>query len=100
MKRWKGIAAVAVLAAVAAGVAYATIPDAAGVIHGCYGKAGTLRVIDPGAGGACAANETALEWSQEGPAGPPGPPGPQGEAAPPADALEATMEIEAQGFDP
>jgi hypothetical protein len=32
---------------VAGGIAYATIPDAGGVIHGCYQKnQGTLRVID------------------------------------------------------
>ena len=33
--------------ALAGGVAYATIPDANGVIHGCYKKSGDLRVIDP-----------------------------------------------------
>ena len=93
MKRWKGIAIVAALAAVAAGVAYATIPDAGGVVHGCVSKSGVLRVIDTGAGGACTTGETPLDWSQKGPAGPPGPPGPQGEAAPAANALHATIQI-------
>lgn len=35
-----------------------------------------MRVI--GAGEACTANETALDWNQQGPAGPVGPPGPAG----------------------
>jgi hypothetical protein len=64
-------AAVAILVA-GAGVAYATIPDGAGVIHGCYDKKGNLRVVDPSAGGACTGGETALDWSQTGPQGPPG----------------------------
>jgi hypothetical protein len=73
------------------GVAYATIPDSGGVIHGCYSKAiGSLRVIDPSKGQHCAAAETPIQWSQTGPkgaqgltgtngaAGPAGPPGAQG----------------------
>jgi len=49
----------------AAGIAYASIPDGSGVIHGCVAKKdGSLRVIDTGAGGSCsAAKETALNWS-------------------------------------
>ena len=32
---------------VTAGIAYASIPDSSGVIHGCFGKSGgDLRVID------------------------------------------------------
>jgi len=96
MKRWKGFAAVAVLAAVAAGVAYATIPDSESVIHGCYGKSGNLRVIDPSTGGGCTAGETPLEWSQKGQRGEQGPPGPPGPAAPPADAIHATVAITGQ----
>src|SRR5579862_8663149 len=65
-------AAIAVLA-IGAGVAYATIPDSGGTIHGCYdNKSGQLRVIDPSAGGACTNKETSLSWSQTGPQGPPG----------------------------
>jgi type VI secretion system secreted protein Hcp len=80
-------------------VAYATIPDANGVIHGCYNKPAGLRIIDPSAGESCTKNETALEWSQRGPAGetgPEGPPGPQGEAAPDPDAVDATVAITGQ----
>lgn len=72
-----------VVGVVVAGTAYATIPDANGVIHGCFSsKDGTLRVIDSG-NQACTSKETALSWSQQGPAGPPGPsgsPGPRGPA--------------------
>ena len=70
-------AAIAVLA-IGAGVAYATIPDPSGVIHGCYDNKGAVRVIDPSTGGACKNNETALNWSQTGPQGSQGPQGAQG----------------------
>jgi hypothetical protein len=62
------------------GVAYATIPDPGGVIHGCYKtENGQLRVIDSGA---CGTSETALPWSQTGPAGPTGPQGERGPTGP------------------
>jgi hypothetical protein len=55
----------------AGGIAFAAIPDEAGVIHGCYTtKGGVLRVIDSGA--SCTTKETALDWNQTGPQGPPG----------------------------
>ena len=57
-------------------VAWAVIPDAAGVIHGCYAKnGGGLRVIDPSVT-SCNKSEIALNWNV---AGQPGPPGPRGE---------------------
>ncbi len=67
------------------GVAYSAIPDPMGVIHGCRANtAGTLRVIDSGAGQACdTSRETALNWSQQGPAGATGPAGAQGPEGPP-----------------
>ena len=76
------IAAVSALAV--AGIAYATVPDSGGVIHGCYAsKDGALRVIDTGAGGACdPKKETALNWSQTGPTGATGPQGPTGPTGP------------------
>jgi hypothetical protein len=65
-----------------AGVAYAAIPDAGGVIHSCYNTgsnpSGALRVIDTGAGATCSKNEKALNFNQTGPQGPQGDPGPQG----------------------
>ena len=56
-------------------VAYAaSIPDANGVIHGCYKKAsGQLRVID-GETSLCDSNELPIQWGQTGPQGLPAPP--------------------------
>jgi hypothetical protein len=74
-----GIVVVTMLA-LAAGVAYATIPDSNGVIHACYKTAnGQLRVIDSNG---CHPSETALSWSQTGPQGPPGATGPTGATGP------------------
>ena len=58
---------------VAAGV-QASIPDGAGVIHGCYQASalhglptGTVRVIDPTRpGGVCANWEAQLNWNAKG----------------------------------
>ena len=82
MTRRHVIIAAAALTAlgIAGGVAYATIPDAGGIIHGCYSKNGDLRVIDTAAAkdGSCKQNETGLDWSQTGVAGPTGPTGATG----------------------
>ena len=68
---------VAITAALAGGVAWATIPSSGGVINGCYQKNdGQLRVVDTA--GACRASELALSWSQTGPQGAQGAQGPQG----------------------
>jgi len=83
---------VAGLAALLAGtVAYATIPESNGIIHGCYlnnaggalppiigASQGTLRVVDPSKGQACDSNETPLSWNQVGQRGAAGPQGPAG----------------------
>jgi hypothetical protein len=58
------------------GVAFATIPDSSGTIHGCYGRKGKLRVVK--AGSNCRRNETAIEWNQRGPRGAIGPTGATG----------------------
>jgi hypothetical protein len=80
LRRGVVLAVIAVAAAVG-GVAYASIPDSAGVIHSCYLKSGgSLRVIDSAA--KCGTNETSLNWNQQGPAGPAGPTGPTGSAGP------------------
>ena len=95
------VAVVAAALLVVAGVAYATIPDSGGVIHGCYSKSGgSLRVIDASVTN-CSKSETALDGTfrasrvrrahrdrrpagpagtarscrPQGPAGPPGPSG-------------------------
>ena len=59
------------------GVAWASIPDATGVIHGCYNKSGgALRVIDTAISTQkCTSTQVPLSWSQKGPPGPPGPAG-------------------------
>jgi Collagen triple helix repeat (20 copies) len=64
-----------VLVALAGTVAFASIPDSAGVIHACFKtNNGQLRVIDS-ATQQCRKGETAISWNQ---AGLPGPQGPQG----------------------
>jgi hypothetical protein len=80
MKRPIIIVASAVAVAIGGGaIAYASIPDSKGVIHGCYTvKGGALRVIDTAKGQTCATGQHALNWNQKGPQGPPGPPGPAG----------------------
>jgi hypothetical protein len=57
---------VVALGLAAGGIAYASIPDSNGVIHGCYQKnSGQLRVVDPGgAGGSCSSSESPLAWNQ------------------------------------
>jgi hypothetical protein len=82
------VVAVAIAAAllVAGGIAYATIPDGSGVIHGCYQKnQGTLRVIDTGTTQTCSSSEAPLTWSQTGPQGEQGIQGQQGIQGPKGD---------------
>lgn len=78
MNRYRGVAALGVVAAVfTGGVAYAAIPGTDGVINGCRSEAsGVLRAIDEG--DSCRKDEQPLSWNQAGPAGPAGPQGPQG----------------------
>jgi len=78
------IAAVAaVILAAASGIAYASIPDANGLIHSCYQKIkGQLRVINTDNGQNCNPNEVSLNWNQTGPQGPQGAQGTQGPAGP------------------
>jgi hypothetical protein len=63
----------------ASGAAYAAIPSADGVIHGCYNASsnpsGQLRVIDAEAGAKCGKNEKVLDFNQRGPKGDTGPQG-------------------------
>jgi hypothetical protein len=46
-------------------VAWATIPDADGVIHACL-KNGVPRIVDVDAGESCKASERPLDWNQAG----------------------------------
>jgi hypothetical protein len=68
--RWRGcrrltfLAAALAAVAVIAGVAYATVPDANGVIRACRDtRYGYVRIIDTGSGGACTSGETAVAWA-------------------------------------
>jgi hypothetical protein len=67
----KPIALTAAVAAVGGGIAYASIPDSAGVFHACVHN-GALRLIDPGKGQTCRARERAVSWNARGPQGPQG----------------------------
>jgi hypothetical protein len=67
-------------AAIAGGVAYASIPDSGGVIHACYrSDSGAVRLIDA-PDETCLDGEIAVQWNVRGEAGPPGPAGPAGPA--------------------
>ena len=93
---WRGRVAlgVAALFTIAGGIAYASIPDAAGMIHGCYrtsldDQKGQLRVVsEPGN---CRNNELPIAWSVTGPPGPPGPPGADGEDGEDGDPFSGTF---------
>lgn len=79
----RAAAAVVVLALASGGVAYATIPDSSGVIHGCYTKrGGVLSVVDLSAGQTCSSFQTPIAWNQQGPQGDPGPQGSKGDPGP------------------
>lgn len=79
---WAAVLGVAATAAIGS-IAWAAIPNSAGVISGCYEKrTGILRVIDAAAGKTCLSFESPISWNQKGPmgdGGPPGPPGADGE---------------------
>src|SRR5581483_11650021 len=63
-------------AALASGVAFATIPDGSGLIHGCIsGTTGVLRVIDTAKVKKCAPREISVSWNATGPRGATGPKG-------------------------
>lgn len=63
------------VAALSAGLAWATIPGSGGTINACYAKTnGRLRVIDADQAGTCKSSEIALTWNQTGPPGTPPPP--------------------------
>lgn len=88
------LATAVALTVTAGGVAYASIPDTAGVIHACYTSSATRIVDNP----KCKSSEKALAWNVTGPRGaqgnqgnpgvvgaqgPQGDPGPQGPAGAP-----------------
>lgn len=85
------LAAGGAAAVVAGGVAYATIPDSSGVIHGCYsanGAKGTngtpLNIVDSGTA-SCSRGQMEVTWNQTGPQGPKGDTGATGPQGPKGD---------------
>jgi hypothetical protein len=63
---------------IAGSVVLATIPDASGVIHGCYQRPeGSVRIIDDSET-SCRPSESPVSWSVQGPRGLTGAPGPTG----------------------
>jgi hypothetical protein len=70
-----GLAGALVLAGGAAFGAVSSIPDSAGVIHGCYDSGGNVKVIDTSVTTTCPKGYSALNWNQTGPAGQQGPKG-------------------------
>ena len=69
-------------------IAYASIPDSSGVLHGCYSANGAnakggaqLNLVNSDQA-TCTNGQTAVTWSQTGPAGGTGPTGPTGPAGP------------------
>ncbi len=78
LRRAKGIGLVGaglIMGGVGSALVMAAIPDASGVIHGCYNTSkGDLRIIDS-VTSACTNKETAITWNQTGPQGPQGPAG-------------------------
>jgi hypothetical protein len=55
------------LAVVTGALAFASIPDANGVFHGCVlTSTGALRIIDTGKDQSCKASETAVSWDKAG----------------------------------
>jgi hypothetical protein len=72
-KRWwlrtgaVGLVLASGLAVVTGALAFASIPDANGVFHGCARTStGALRIIDTGKGQSCKASETAVSWDKAG----------------------------------
>jgi hypothetical protein len=62
------------------GVAIGSVPDSSGKISACYGKNGTLRIVDTSKKGKCARGEHRISWNQKGAVGIPGPRGATGAA--------------------
>jgi hypothetical protein len=88
-RRRLAISLVVAAAALAGGVAYATIPDANNVYSACMLKGvGQIRLIDKALPTTnlmshCTDKETEVSWNQTGPAGAPGAPGAKGDRGEP-----------------
>ena len=91
VRRLSLVATTLVLGLAVGGVAFASVPDSTGVIHGCFagGTPHSLQVIDTAKVSSCPSGTVALNWNQTGPRGPQGvqgqvgSQGPQGVQGPP-----------------
>lgn len=91
----------ALVVGIGGAVAAAAVPEADGVINGCYSTKGSLfgspkgslRVIDEGE--MCRSSERALPWNQQGPQGEKGDPGLQGPTGPPGPAVAPQAKLAA-----
>src|SRR5262245_8138095 len=86
MKLWTGrrlslLVLVVGVGVAVGGIAYASIPDANGGIHGCY-RPTTGQLIVATSGKGCEEGWTPLNWSQTGPTGLAGPTGATGVTGP------------------
>src|SRR5438552_294329 len=107
-RNWTRAASFLSALAISGGIALASIPDANGVFHACYGNNGSVRIIDT-ATDSCRHSETATSWSMIGPMGlpgapgapgaqgPPGPPGPPGAQGPPGPSGPGLRFVDANG---
>ena len=74
-KTWLSLGALAAVAAAAAGISYAAIPDGQVQFHACMLNAtGSVRLIDPSLPSSnlrshCTQLESAVTWNQQGPPG-------------------------------
>lgn len=91
-------AAVPLAAMLAGGFAWAGIPGAEAVIHGCYQNVeGQLRVIDPDTD-SCRPSELVIAWNPRGDTGAPGDPGAPGkDGADGHDGISANVQTEPRG---
>jgi hypothetical protein len=68
VRSWLGGVVFGAIIAGGIGIAYASVPDSKGVIHGCYNPTNnyTLRVLDTAKTATCPTGQTALNWNQNG----------------------------------
>jgi collagen triple helix repeat protein len=87
MKLWTGrrfglVALVVGVGVAVGGIAYASIPDSNGVIHGCYRPTSGQLIVIKSNGKGCEKGWTPLNWNQTGVTGPTGLNGPKGTTGP------------------
>jgi hypothetical protein len=61
-----------------AGIGYAAIPSASGVLSACKKADGSIKLIDKEGGASCGGGQQLVQWNVQPPAGPQGPAGPAG----------------------